>query len=132
MYIEYRLIPRRNPNDSKEDSKYYAIVVRNKNQSYRDLVNDIADLSTVNHPDVMAVLESLFQLIPKLLKEGKSVPLGDLGDFYLNIRSEGAETEEDFHHSLIKGIMIRFRPSTLLKEEMDKAKYKIKENGNTK
>lgn len=132
MWVEYKLVPRTNPFDDKEDPKYYAIVVRDKSLNYRDIINDVAKLSTVNHPDVMAVMESLFQLIPDWLKQGKKVQLGDLGDFYLNIKSEGAEKEDDFHHALIKGVKLLFRPSTLFKEQLGQAKFKIEENGNSK
>ena len=128
MLLRYKIIPRKNPIDSNGGSKYYATVVRNKDLSYRDLIDEIATLSTVNHPDVMAVLESLFQIIPKRLKEGKNVHLGDLGAFYLNIKSEGAETSEDFNPFNIKGVKLRFRPTTLIKDELKSMKFKINEN----
>jgi predicted histone-like DNA-binding protein len=129
MLMRYKIIPRKNPIDSNGVSKYYATVVRNKDLSYRDLINEIATLSTVNQPDVMAVLESLFQLVPKHLKQGQNVHLGDLGAFYLNIKSEGAEDKKEFNPFHIKGVRLRFRPSTLIKDELSRLKFRINENG---
>jgi hypothetical protein len=46
------------------------------------------------------------------LLEGKKVQFGDLGVFYLSVKSEGSATEEDFNLGQnIKGLYIRFRPS---------------------
>lgn len=46
------------------------------------------------------------------LLEGKKVQFGDLGTFYLSVKSVGADKEEDFNMGQnIKGLYIRFRPN---------------------
>ncbi len=46
------------------------------------------------------------------LLEGKKVQFGDLGTFYLSVRSNGADDEEKFNLGTdIKGLYLRFQPS---------------------
>jgi hypothetical protein len=50
-------------------------------------------------------------LLEQLL-EGKKVQFGDLGTFYLAVKSEGTAKEEDFNLGVnIKGLYLRFAPS---------------------
>ncbi|MBP5424522.1 MAG: hypothetical protein J6Y33_00410, partial [Prevotella sp.] len=46
------------------------------------------------------------------LLEGKKVQFGDLGTFYLSVKSVGSATEEGFNAGQnIKGLYLRFAPS---------------------
>ena len=47
---------------------------------------------------------------------GDIVSLGDFGTFALNIKSDGAESEEVFLQSKIKGVKLVFRPGKVLKQ----------------
>ena len=42
--------------------------------------------------------------------EGKRVKLGDLGDFQPRLRTEGAETTEDFNIANIKAVNVSWTP----------------------
>jgi len=63
---------------------------------------------------------------------GRTVVAGDLGTFYLTIRSEGTENEEDFSAYNIKKVSIRFRPSKYLKNRIAGVNFIKYENGNHK
>ena len=49
---------------------------------------------------------------PEQLLEGKKVQFGELGTFYLSVKSSGADDEEKFNLGTdIKGLYLRFQPS---------------------
>ena len=124
MAIKYHLIQRGKPGDPAAPKKFYASVTSRNNITQRELSEEIADISTVDSIDVVAVIESLLKLIPKHVSNGAIVHLGDFGSFSANIHSKGAETEQDFNKELIKGLRIRFRPGTLVKNVLNDAVYR--------
>jgi len=99
MAIKYSLIERINPADLSMPRKIYAVNKSSGELSLRQLSKRIADISTVSSIDTMAVLEALVQVIPEELSDGNIVRLGDFGSFYANLKSSGAETEEDFNNT---------------------------------
>ena len=129
MFVDYRIIKRPIPNGTNGDSKYYALVKRNKEVSLRDLIEKLEIKTALTTSDIVAVLEALFKEIPQHLFEGRTVRLGDLGSFYLNLHSEGTDTEEEFTIHKIKGNSIRYRPGQGLRDKMLVVKYKKYENG---
>jgi predicted histone-like DNA-binding protein len=72
---------------------------------------------------VLAVLNDLTKVLRKHLDNGVIVRFGDFGSFQVAITSEGAETENKFHHSMIKGGKVTFRPGIDLKEMLATLKY---------
>ena len=74
--------------------------------------------STISTADVKGVLDALqFELI-HALSDGKSVRLGDLGSFRPTLSSRSAESAEAFLPSNIKGVRVRFTPSSALTERL--------------
>jgi nucleoid DNA-binding protein len=57
------------------------------------------------------------------LENNEIVRFGDFGSFQVSVSSEGAETEEKFHPSLIKSSKILFRPGVDLKEMQNNLKF---------
>ncbi len=104
--------------------KYYARAGKRELYSYRELSKSIAKISTVSEIDAAAVLAAFAKLIPDLLKEGKSIDLGDLGILSVHLKSEGRESAEDVRPNTIKGVRIHFRPSVQLKKEMNNAEFR--------
>jgi predicted histone-like DNA-binding protein len=123
MTLSYRLIQKHNPADLTAPKKYYASAVKRSDVSLRDLSNEIAEISTVSTVDTMAVIESLLQLIPRHVSQGDVIRLGDFGSFSVRLSSSGAETEDDFSSSLIKGLKLNFRPGKELKNQLDNVSF---------
>ena len=58
------------------------------------------------------VAVKLQNCILEQLLEGKKVQFGNLGTFYLSMKSSGADSEDDFNvNSNITGLYLRFSPS---------------------
>ena len=79
MAIKYKLVQKVNPAKPTDPKKFYANLVTRGEVSLRELAKEISTISTVSSPDVMAVIESLLQIIPKHLALGEIVHLGEFG-----------------------------------------------------
>ena len=114
--IKYVLSQKRNPQDPEGPRKWYATAKSTKEVTLKQLGREITQRCTVNYADTLAVLESLTQMLTEHLGENEIVKLGDFGTFYITIGSEGAESEEKFHRSMVRDPMVRFRSGPALKE----------------
>jgi len=123
MSIKYQLIQRGNPGKPEDPKKFYASAQNDGDVSLRRLSKEIAEISTVSTPDTMAVIESLLQLIPRHLADGRIVRLGDFGSFGVRLKSGGAESAETFSSSLIEGAKLYFRPGRELNRAMNDLSY---------
>ncbi|MFB9120331.1 HU family DNA-binding protein [Bergeyella porcorum] len=124
MPVQYTLTQKGNPSNPEAPKKFYANAKASGEVSFKSLSKEIAGSSTtVSDTDVLAVLNELNKLLGKHLSEGKIVRFGDFGSFQITLSSEGAETEEKFNSSLIKGGKIAFRPGSDLKEVLAVLKY---------
>ncbi len=117
MSVKYSIVERPDPRDITQPRKFYPTIKRTETVTLDSMVDTISDYSTVNPPDVLAVLESLIRLVPKQLLQGRGVNFGSLGTFYLSASSEGSDTEEDVNESKFKKIYLRFLPSKKLKNK---------------
>jgi hypothetical protein len=60
----------------------------------------------------LGVAKKLQNCMLEQLLEGKKVQFGDLGTFYLSVKSVGTDKEDDFNLGLnIKGLYLRFSPN---------------------
>ena len=93
--------------------KFFGRVVTTKTMSYSALCKHMSEHNSVYGEDVcLGVANKLQNCILEQLMEGKKVQFGDLGTFYLAVKSTGADTEEDYNLGLnIKGLYLRFRPN---------------------
>jgi predicted histone-like DNA-binding protein len=121
--IKFNLIARRNPQQPDAPPKYYASNNSQGEVDVRELVDQIAERSTVTSIDTLAVLEALLKVIPRELSNGKIVRLGDLGSFRLTIKSEGSDQPEQFNHSMIKGTNLHFRAGKLFRNVLNNIVY---------
>jgi predicted histone-like DNA-binding protein len=110
MAMHYKLVQKFNPTKPDDPRKWYANAVIKDDIALRELAKEIAEISTVSIVDTMAVIESLLQLIPRHVSRGEIVRLADFGSFLARLKSEGADTEEDFESGMIKGLKLSFRP----------------------
>lgn len=107
MALKYKLILKANPAKLDDPKKYYASAVNAREVSLRALLTEIAEISTVSPADTQEVIESLLQIIPKHVSDGRIVRLGDFGSFGVRLSSDGSETEEAFNKNLIKNLKLQ-------------------------
>ena len=124
MSIKYKVIERHNPLDKEAPKKAYGIALHGKNHKLGSLAKELATYSTTaSEGDVFSVAIGLRDLIRKYLANGDKVTIDGIGTFSVNISSEGAESVEKFHQSMIKKPKIVFAPDAEMKEFLATIKY---------
>jgi hypothetical protein len=68
--------------------------------------------------DIKAVISALEESIFKALRNGQSARFGDLGSFHPTLSSTGAATKDEFSKANLRGLKVRFVPSTKMRYEM--------------
>ena len=98
---------------SRAYGKYYGKTVTTKTMSYKELTKHMSEHNSVYGEDVCSgVAIKLQNCILEQLLEGKKVQFGDLGTFYLSVKTTGALEEKDFNmNQNIAGLYLRFSPS---------------------
>lgn len=93
--------------------KYFGRVVSSGTMSYSQLCKHMSEHNSVYGEDVcLGVANKLQSCILEQLLEGKKVQFGELGVFYLSVKSDGAESEKDYNLGVnIKGLYLCFAPS---------------------
>ena len=124
MSIQYKAISKGTPGVvGGGERKFYAQIVRGRPIQFRNFIEEIAELNTLNTADVYAVLESFLHMANKYLSQGKIIDMGQLGSFVPNLLSKAEETSEEVDSNTIKRLKINFRPSGLLKDKLSTVKY---------
>ncbi len=99
--------------DSKSYGKWYGRVATTKTMTYQELCKHMSEHNSVYGEDVcLGVANKLQSCMLEQLLEGKKVQFGELGVFYLSVKSTGAIKEEDFNLGInINGLFLCFAPS---------------------
>ena len=85
--------------DSKSYGKWYGRVATTKTMTYQELCKHMSEHNSVYGEDVC-------------LGVGKKVQFGELGVFYLSVKSTGTDEEKDFNLGInINGLFLCFQPS---------------------
>lgn len=99
-----------NPIDESKPAKAYAKAQVKEVMSFRDFVNHISEHGGYKRGQVKGVLSDMCSCLVEQLLEGKKVMLDELGNFWLSLSSEGAESCEAFSAKNITGVNIIFTP----------------------
>lgn len=93
--------------------RHFGRVVSTKTMTYQELCKHVSEHNSVYGPDVcLGVANKLQACILEQLLEGKKVQFGELGTFYLSVKSSSVENAEDYNLGAnIKGLFLCFAPS---------------------
>ena len=109
--INYSVCLQANPASESAPEKAYAKPQMSELMTFNKFVRHIANHNGVySRGTVKGVISDMCECLVEMLLEGKKVQLGDLGDFWITLSSEGAETLEAFTAQNIKAVNIRFTP----------------------
>ena len=121
--IPYKVIPRKSPRD--RSIKYYG-VQHTRQMSEQDFVERIVQKNTVTRADVLAVIASIREELVYSIRNGNSVTLPEIGTFGFTIKTRGAETKAKFVADNIKSLLVRFKPSSKLKYDVQVGNPQVK------
>ena len=119
-YSTYMLV---NPIHPEKGSLAYAKAQVSEVLSFRKFVQHIADHGGYTRGKVKGVLSDMCTCLVEMLLEGKKVQLDELGDFWISLSSEGAESCKKFTVENIKAVNIVFTPGVDFENLLGKAEF---------
>ena len=122
--IKYNIISRKNP--LTKEYAFYASALPVNPIALDEIAEEISGKCTVTSHDIKAVLSALEEVTFKHLRNGNSIRLGDLGSFHARLSSSGAATAEEFSPDNLRGIKVRFLPSSKLRFELSMKNPNVK------
>jgi len=123
LTVKYNIVERANPTNRAAPKKFYASIRSSGRVTTRELAERAAQMSTLTTVDVMAAIESFLAIVSAELAKGNIVELGDFGNLWLRMSSEGAETAEEVRADRIGSVMPRFNPGKEFKRVLDAIKF---------
>lgn len=91
----------------------------------RELVDDMVLKGSVASKGLMkGFFCDVFDSLVYFLLEGRRVTLGEIGSFSLSLKSEAADSADEFTKDNIKGVSVVFTPSREMKECLADAVFK--------
>ena len=124
MAIFYNVITRANPRDREQPLKYYATLKSVGVVGTKEIAKQMADETTLNPKEAEMSIVQLAKIAKRLLMQGYTLSLEDLGSMRLTANSTGAETAGEVSAKSIKGLNVRFSPSKAFKEEVSRSELK--------
>ena len=121
--INYSVYMFANPIDESKPEKAYAKAQVKEVMSFRDFVNHISEHGGYKRGQVKGVLSDMCSCLVEQLLEGKKVMLDELGNFWLSLSSEGAESCEAFSAKNITGVNIIFTPGEDFENLLSRATF---------
>ena len=121
--INYSVFMLPNPIDSTAAPKAYAKAQVKEVMSFRSFIQHIADHGGYTRGKVKGVLADMCECLVEMLLEGKKVQLDELGNFWISLSCEGAESCEKFTADNIKGVNIVFTPGEDFENLIGKAEF---------
>lgn len=124
--INYSISMQANPQKPDEAKKAYAHAQVTEIFSFDAFTKYVVDHnSKYDEEDIAAVLTAVARRIRECLLRGRKVRLGNFGDFWLSLSSNGAKTRDEFTDSNIKVINILFTPGTYLQDLRKEAEFNL-------
>ena len=124
--IDYSVYMQPNPMDETAAPKAYAKAQMREIMSFTKFVNHIASHNGVfSRGTVKGVLSDACSCLVEQLLEGKKIQLGELGNFWISLTSNGAESMETFSAANIKEVNIVFTPGEDFENLRSKAEFNL-------
>lgn len=116
--INYRMVAKKNP--VTKEVRYYAQkshygISRIDTSALVDYIAENSQLPRAVLPSALAAIQ---KSINNFVLNGHSVTVPRLGTFTATLRSEGAETVDGVTGDLVKGIRVKFRPTSAMLEQL--------------
>lgn len=123
MAIFFSKQPRKNPFKEGE-VMYYPIARSTSLAGEREVTELMCHDTTLNPGEARLALWQLRKAVLTLLKEGRSVSLGDWASFHVTLAADGAPTEEECTWRNIRGVRVQCRMSPGFLAELSQAHFR--------
>lgn len=116
--MKYIVQARVNPQNKTAEPSFYLQAKMLGNIDLAKICEEISISSSLTRGDVTNAIMSFLDTIPKYLKMGYSVNMGEMGTLRLSIKSEGSATPEEVNAGKIRNIRAIFVAGSKLKKEI--------------
>lgn len=125
--VNYSIVMRSNPLDSKSPQKAYASAQYSEVTDINKFAEHIAGHGCVyKRADIVAVLTMAVDCMREQLLAGQKIQLGDLGDFSLGIHSIGAETSQEYNPAVhVKKLNVNWTPGSRFRNLLEDAVFNL-------
>ncbi len=124
MPINYSLSMMGNPSDPAAAKRAYAHAQAKTVLDINGFAEHIVSHGCVySKGDIVGILTIAVSCIKENLLAGNAIELGELGKFYISLKSIGARTFDDFTAQNIKKVSAKWTPSQELKNLRNKAEF---------
>lgn len=121
MPIRYVVQKRANPTDLTAPKKYYLIAKSLGCVTRKDFIEQMVLHTSLTPNEAATGLDYLMEALPRLLKMGFTVKLGELGYFKTTISSEGCLKESDISTKNVRNVRVRFVCGKSMRTEVKEA-----------
>lgn len=128
MALDFKALQKVNPRDLSAPMKHYASAVSGKTVGFEELAEFVSDQSTISEADSYGVLKAIERTIIREMQKGRPVRLGDIGTFYITVKSEGVDTAEEVTSDVIKSARTVFRPGKRIKKMLKHLDFQKSQN----
>ena len=124
--IDYSIYMHSNPMDETAEPKAYAKAQMREAVSFDDFVAHIAEHNGVfSRGTVKGVISDTCVSIVEHLLDGKKVQLGELGNFWITLSSNGTPTLEEFSAKNIKAVNVSWKPGKDFQDLRQEATFQL-------
>ena len=113
-----------NPAEENSPKKAYAVAQYKDVMTLTEFAGHIAEHGSVfDEAVITGVLIKSVKCLRELLLSGMKVRLGDLGNFYVSLQSEGANTAAEFTSSMITGVNVNWEAGVKFQDLITEASF---------
>ena len=128
LLFMYNNVQRVNPRDPKGARKWYPILKSVGQVDEHEVAKLVSDETTLNPKEAEMAVYQLEKVMERLLLDGHTVQLGELGSFSLTITGEACRGEKEVTPDKIKKVNLRFRAGKGIKAALAAAKFRPAED----
>jgi predicted histone-like DNA-binding protein len=123
MALFYKKVRRGNPANPAAPKLWYPILKSVGLVKEKEVSKLLAEETTLNPKEAEMTLYRMLKVITRLLLDGHTVQLGELGSFRITVRSKGSATEEEVNPNKITELRVHFTSSETLRDGIKKATF---------
>ncbi len=125
MAINYSKVARSCPVGS-ETKKVYATAQYTSVMTLSEFAKHISDHNSVfDRATISGVLTATVMCLRELLLDGKKVQLGDLGSFYVSLKSTGKDSAEEFSAADITAVNVKWSQGSEFADLINDATFNL-------
>ncbi|MEQ8472172.1 MAG: HU family DNA-binding protein [Marinoscillum sp.] len=125
MAVSYKVVSKRPGGMAGNNPpKYFPIVTKRSLMDTKSLAEEIGRRNGFSSAHVVGMIETLIQLVPEMLKQGRSVRLDGFGTFSLHVSGVGKDSPDKVTKRDITKVKMAFLPSKDIKRTLAATEFR--------